>query len=214
MDCQTFDASLLDALYDELDAPSSRAMAAHAAGCTACATRADGLKRTREIIGHHRVELPFPDGLEARILAAAGTAMPRRAPARGVVAFLSRPYFAVAATLIVVLGGAAFLVQTTARSTSAPPAPSSSAADLAPATSEPAPVELAAPPAAAAVAAPPMPAPKDEEPITRAAVAAKSAADAGYASAASAVRAARPAGPRAVPAATTRAAPMIDDARK
>jgi hypothetical protein len=138
MDCQTFDSSLLDALYDELDTEASTAMDEHAAGCASCATRIARLKRTQELI-RPALELPSPEGLEARILAAVEKAETARggvplegAPAAaadviplgdhrhraravaaspepekqpgGVVAFLSRPQFAIAAAFVLVLG--------------------------------------------------------------------------------------------------------------
>lgn len=132
MDCQAFDSSLLDALYDELDAPTSRAMQDHSAGCASCAARIAALKATREQVHAHLEELPLPDGLEARILAAAEAAMdaPSKAASgadesnvvrladrhgatrrTGVVAFLSRPQLAIAATFLLVAGAAAMFLK-------------------------------------------------------------------------------------------------------
>jgi hypothetical protein len=76
MDCQTFDTSLLEALYDELDASSARELAQHAARCERCAARLAAAKKTRELV-RPALEAPLPDELEARILAAAGV---ERAP--------------------------------------------------------------------------------------------------------------------------------------
>ena len=70
MDCQTFDSSLLDALYDELDSDASRAMDEHAAGCEPCASRFARLTQTRALVSPALEERPA-DGFEARILAAA-----------------------------------------------------------------------------------------------------------------------------------------------
>ena len=74
MDCQTFDSSLLDALYDELDTDAFRAMDEHAAGCEPCASRFARLTKTRALVSPALEETP-PDGFEARVLAAAEAAM-------------------------------------------------------------------------------------------------------------------------------------------
>lgn len=130
MDCQTFDSSLLDALYGELDEASSTAMGAHAAGCAACAGRLEKLKRTRDLV-RLALEAAFPASLEERVLAAATAAM--EAPKSNVVSladraksvsvaepkengttsgggailrFLVKPQLAIAATFLLVLGAA------------------------------------------------------------------------------------------------------------
>lgn len=135
MDCQAFDSSLVDALYDELDAPASRAMQEHGAGCASCAARIAALKATREQVHLHLEELPLPDGLEARLLAAAEAAMDAPSKAAGgadesnvvrladrhgatrrtgIVAFLSRPQLAIAATFLLVAGAAAMFLKSSA----------------------------------------------------------------------------------------------------
>jgi hypothetical protein len=76
MDCQSFDASLLDTLYDE--SSSSEAAEEHASGCPSCHARLAQLKHTREVV-RTALEVPVPDMLEARILAAAEGAMAARA---------------------------------------------------------------------------------------------------------------------------------------
>src|SRR5262245_1583413 len=124
MDCQSCDSSLLDALYGEHDAS---AMDEHAAGCPACRARLAQLTRTLELVRPVLTE-PAPEGLEARILAAAdgvmaaparpvlatssndaiidfatrkAAALPRAPKERGgVVAFLARPQFAIAAAFL------------------------------------------------------------------------------------------------------------------
>ncbi|MBX3225051.1 MAG: hypothetical protein KF795_31330 [Labilithrix sp.] len=73
MDCQTFDSSLLDALYDELDEDAARAFDAHAASCAACAERRAALETTLARV-RPALELKAPTGLEARVLAAAEAA--------------------------------------------------------------------------------------------------------------------------------------------
>jgi hypothetical protein len=128
MDCQTFDASLLDALYGELDEASSTAMDAHAAGCAACAGRLEKLKRTRVLV-RPALEAALPASLEERIVAVATAEM--EAPKSNVVSlalrtkraaeakesdgtsgggtvlrFLVKPQLAIAATFLLVLGAA------------------------------------------------------------------------------------------------------------
>ncbi|HVM69478.1 MAG TPA: zf-HC2 domain-containing protein [Gaiellaceae bacterium] len=174
MDCQTFDASLIDALYDELDADTSRSFDEHAAGCSSCATALGKLNKTRTFV-RPGLEVDLPDGLEARVLAATEAAMDAaEAPAAaspavngpdpagrgsgevisiarkrgGIVAFLSRPQLAIAATFIVVLGAVAML---TRASREAAPTAASEAPPAAEEARGPAPV-AAATVAASAVA--------------------------------------------------------------
>lgn len=197
MDCQTFDSSLLDALYDELDGDASRAMDEHAAGCEPCASRFARLTRTRALVSPALEETPA-DGFEDRILTAAEAAIDStpaegrasadegarivspppggdgaspladraeptgRAERRGIVAFLSRPQLAMAATLVLVLGAVALLRSTRVQGEAAPAtANRATAAEDAAHEPEPAPVVAAgaAPPstALALASAPPSP---------------------------------------------------------
>jgi len=197
MDCQTFDSSLLDALYDELDSDASRAMDEHAAECEPCATRFARLTRTRALVSP-ALEATPADGFEARVLAAAEAATdstpaagrasssegdrivptrpaedeanpladraeaPSRAERGGIVAFLSRPQFAIAATFVLVLGAVALLQSTHVKGDAAPAAADrAAAAEGAAHEPEPAPVVAAsaAPPstALAHATAPPSP---------------------------------------------------------
>ncbi len=124
MDCETFDASLLDALYGELDDASATAMDAHAAGCASCAGRLAKLKRTRDLV-RPAIEAALPTALEERVMAAANAAMeaPKsnvvrladrrqeaeesRATSGGaIVRFLAKPQLAIAASFLLVLGAA------------------------------------------------------------------------------------------------------------
>ncbi len=74
MECQTFDSSLLDGLYDEPDSGPSSELDEHAASCETCAGRIARLRKTRALV-RPALEAPLPGGLEARILAAAEAAM-------------------------------------------------------------------------------------------------------------------------------------------
>lgn len=182
MDCQTFDSSLLDAIYDELDAPTSTAMVAHADGCASCAARIARLKKTRELLHPSFAEaVALPEGLEARILAATTSAMDdapaTRAPAkvvalserRGVVAAVSKPQLAIAAAFVLVLGASALLAASSTRESapvaaSAPGAtPASDVDDRAAAASAIAMAEPAPPPPTMAAQAPHAPAEVDSK---------------------------------------------------
>jgi hypothetical protein len=135
MDHDTFQATEVDALFDELDERASASMSEHAASCPPCSERLGALRSTRARALSVLSE-PVPEDLESRIMAAVDAALAKRAtgaskggaPEGGakVFALFSRPAFAVAATFVLVLGGAAVLMQAGARR-SAPVA--SSAAD-------------------------------------------------------------------------------------
>ena len=174
MDCQSFDESVLDVLYEEEElGATGRAALAHAARCADCGAKLAKLRRTRELYLPALVTTP-PATLEARILAATEQAEGKRAaPAvaarsgeeRGkVFRLFARPELAIAATFVLVAGAAA-LVQSASRSkvaaVSQPAAPMASAASAA---DEPAEATAAteAPASASALALatpPPMPAP-------------------------------------------------------
>jgi hypothetical protein len=69
MDCEKFESTLLDELYDELDEVTSAAAKRHVGGCARCASLLSGLKATRRLAVLPIVEPPAD--LEERILAAA-----------------------------------------------------------------------------------------------------------------------------------------------
>jgi hypothetical protein len=69
MDCEKFESTLLDELYDELDEVTSAAAKRHVAGCARCASRLSGLKATRRMAALPIVDPPAH--LEDRIFAAA-----------------------------------------------------------------------------------------------------------------------------------------------
>ncbi len=69
MDCEKFEAHLMDELYEELDELTSAAARRHIAGCARCASLIGGLRATRRVAVLPWVE-PSVD-LEDRILAAA-----------------------------------------------------------------------------------------------------------------------------------------------
>ena len=49
MDCEKFESTLLDELYDELDEVTSAAAKRHVGGCSRCASLLSGLKTTRRL---------------------------------------------------------------------------------------------------------------------------------------------------------------------
>jgi hypothetical protein len=113
MDCEKFEAALMDELYGELDELTSAAMKRHAAGCARCASLLSGLSATRRLAAIPAVDVPA--GLEERILAAAREAqkvvpvhvpMPRRGG--GVLSMAGRwamrPQTAMAAVFLVMVG--------------------------------------------------------------------------------------------------------------
>ncbi len=154
MDCDAFRASEIDALYGELDPAASAAMEAHAAECTSCAARMEKLRATRSAFG--ALIVPAPEGLEAKVLAAAAAATPKpRAQDGGkVIRFLARPQLALAAGFVLVAGAALFYGGTRMRSRPAAVADQSEA-KATPAPSATAVAEgVAAPTAAASAAAP------------------------------------------------------------
>ncbi len=69
MDCEKFEAAMMDELYGELDEPTSAAMKRHASGCARCSELLSGLSATRRLASIPTVAVPA--GLEERILAAA-----------------------------------------------------------------------------------------------------------------------------------------------
>ncbi len=73
MNCERFESLLLDELYGELDELTSAAMRKHAQGCSHCAAKLEGLKRTRAALQLNS-DVEVPSSLEARILDAVADA--------------------------------------------------------------------------------------------------------------------------------------------
>jgi hypothetical protein len=69
MDCEKFESTLLDELYDELDEVTIAAAKRHVSGCARCSSLLSGLKATRRVAVLPIVEPPAD--LEERIFAAA-----------------------------------------------------------------------------------------------------------------------------------------------
>ena len=120
MDCEKFESTLLDELYDELDEVTSAAAKRHVAGCSRCASLLSGLKATRRTAVLPIVEPPAH--LEERIFAAAREAqkvVPLRSRASRVVAragsWAMRPQSGMAAVFLLCIGLSALLLQGKAR---------------------------------------------------------------------------------------------------
>jgi len=181
IDCSTFQNCEIDALYSEgaereLDDEALAALTEHAKTCPACAARLERLRDNRRLVLSVAVE-PVPSDFESRIMAAVDEALAKRGnvvalvPATAdakkasggatILRFMARPSFAVAATFVLVLGGAALMMTrnsapmralASASDESAPAAVAASAATLTPV---PMPAEVAQAAATAAAAAPP-----------------------------------------------------------
>jgi hypothetical protein len=159
MDCEKFEAALMDELYGELDELTSAAMKRHAATCSRCGGLLSGLSATRQLAAIPAVEPP--PGLEERILAAARDAQkvtPIGRRAAQVVSLAGRwamrPQTAMAAVFLVMIGTSVLLL--TSRSARAPLSASVTVTEQ----GSPAPdVPLAQAPALAAASAAPDPSP-------------------------------------------------------
>jgi hypothetical protein len=116
MDCEKFDATMIDELYGELDELTSAAAKRHAAGCSRCAELIAGLRATRRVAQLPVVEAP--DDLEDRILSAARDAQKvvpfERRLARavsGAGSWAMRPQTAMAALFLVMIGTSALFLR-------------------------------------------------------------------------------------------------------
>src|ERR1700734_36757 len=116
MDCEKFESTLLDELYDELDEVTSAAAKRHVGGCSRCASLLSGLKTTRRLAVLPIVEPPA--GLEDRILEAAREAqkvVPLTRRASHVVSragsWAMRPQTGMAAVFLLGIGLSALLLQ-------------------------------------------------------------------------------------------------------
>jgi hypothetical protein len=117
MDCEKFESTMIDELYDELDELTSAAAKRHVAGCARCASLFGGLRATRRV-----AVLPLasvPEGLEDRILAAARQAQ-KVVPIRSRVAravstagsWAMRPQTAMAALFLLMIGSSVLFLRT------------------------------------------------------------------------------------------------------
>ena len=209
IDCSTFQNCEVDALYQEgsareLDDEAAAALEEHAKSCPACAARLERLRDNRRLVLSVAVE-EVPADFETRIMAAVDAALAKRAvvavaPAPSaasggatILRFMARPSFAVAATFVLVLSGATFMMtrnssRTAMRSLASSDEAAPAAAPMAAASgfaAVPVPAEqgiivaqataTAAPPAAIVMA----PAASDPSPITGARMAKVAAARAG-----------------------------------
>ena len=115
MDCEKFESTLMDELYDELDELTSAASKRHVAGCARCASLLHGLSATRRIDILETVEPPA--GREERILAATKDAqmvVPLRGRISRVVSWAGswamRPQTAMAAVFLLMIGSTSVLL--------------------------------------------------------------------------------------------------------
>jgi hypothetical protein len=123
MDCDRFEATLIDELYEELDELTSAAAKRHVAGCSRCASLIGGLRATRRVAVLPMIEPPMD--LEDRILAAARNAQKVVPIGRRLSRTLSwagswamRPQTAMAAVFLLMVGSSLLFVR---RSKVSPP---------------------------------------------------------------------------------------------
>src|SRR5688500_740151 len=116
MDCEKFDAHIIDELYGELDEVTHAAMRRHAEGCARCGSALSGLRATREVGVLPLVEPS--DDLEERILAATSQIARPVAWHKKVLGGLAwagshamRPQLAMAAVLVLMLGSSLLLLR-------------------------------------------------------------------------------------------------------
>ena len=117
MDCEKFESTLIDELYEELDELTSAAAKRHVSGCARCAARIGGLRATRRVAAALPLVDPPPD-LEERILAAAQSVrnvvpltqrMARAVSHAG--GWAMRPQTAMAAVFLVMIGTSAMFLR-------------------------------------------------------------------------------------------------------
>jgi hypothetical protein len=119
MDCEKFEAALMDELYGELDELTSAAAKRHVTGCARCAALIGGFRATRRVAALPRVDPP--EGLQQRILVAAAAASASQQPAplgwrlaRAVSlagSWAMRPQTAMAAVFLVMIGTSVLLLR-------------------------------------------------------------------------------------------------------
>ena len=116
MDCEKFEATMIDELYDELDELTSAAAKRHVSGCARCAALLGGLRATRRVAVLPLVEPP--EDLEERILAAAKSAqkvLPLRGRAARAISragsWAMQPQTAMAAVFLLMIGSGALLLR-------------------------------------------------------------------------------------------------------
>jgi TolA-binding protein len=120
MDCEKFEAVMMDELYGELDELTSAAAQRHVTGCARCSGRMGALRATRRVANVPPIEPP--EDVEERALAAAGRAWPSPSRRFGVGRAISlagswamRPQTAMAAVFLVMIGTSLLLLRVKSR---------------------------------------------------------------------------------------------------
>jgi hypothetical protein len=116
MDCEKFEAAIIDELYGELDELTGAAAKRHLAGCARCSARIGGLRAARRVATLPLVEPP--NDLEERILRAADRAWVASPPRPRMAQVISlagswamRPQTAMAAVFLVMIGTSLLLLR-------------------------------------------------------------------------------------------------------
>jgi hypothetical protein len=124
MDCEKFEATMLDELYGELDELTLAASKRHMGGCARCAAMMAGLKATRRVIT--LPVLAASEGFEDRILSAVRAAEASPKPKLELAKVISmagrwamRPQTAMAAVFLLMVGTSSVLLSRKAPKSSA-----------------------------------------------------------------------------------------------
>ena len=110
MNCDRFEALVLEELYGELPAKASAQVGCHAAECASCGALLRGLRATR-VLASPPLDEP-PAGLEGRVIDAlagggSGIGIPRRRGSTSIRAWSASYVVAMAAAFVLIAGGAA-----------------------------------------------------------------------------------------------------------
>ncbi len=118
MDCEKFESTMIDELYEELDELTSAAAKRHVAGCARCATMLTGLRATRRLVRSAPPVVEPPSDLEDRILAATRDAqkvVPIKRRVSNAISWAGswamRPQTAMAALFLLMIGSSALLLR-------------------------------------------------------------------------------------------------------
>ena len=118
MDCEKFESTMIDELYEELDELTLAAAKRHVAGCARCASMLSGLRATRRLVRSALPVVEPPADLEDRILAASRDAqnvVPIKRRVSNAISWAGswamRPQTAMAALFLLMIGSSVLLLR-------------------------------------------------------------------------------------------------------
>jgi hypothetical protein len=118
MDCEKFESTMIDELYEELDELTLAAAKRHVAGCARCASMRSGLRATRRLVRSALPVVEPPLDLEDRILAAtrdAQNVVPIKRRVSNAISWAGswamRPQTAMAALFLLMIGSSVLLLR-------------------------------------------------------------------------------------------------------